>query len=126
VLNWISVKEFTVTEDHIKLLKRAMVSWDSKKHGAPAIDIMQPYGTTCIECNISQILGIKPKLDLGTKRTYFSDEQKEYMEKTHRETQIALSIFLKTGKMEPGAYKHSGYYNWTRVDKEEKVGHHPV
>ena len=112
--DWVTVKEFLVTPDHIKLLQRAVVSWMPVGIGAPCIDFLQPYMSTCVECDISKILNLKPKHDLESGKTEFSDEQKEYMTKLHKETQIVLQIFLKTGKMESGYYKHDGWYNWKK------------
>jgi len=112
---WVQETEFFVTNDHIILLQNMMVSWDDNRGGTPCVDNLQPYGSTCFLCDVARILGIKPKLDLTTKKTSFTEEQLEYMKKTHRETQIVLQIFLKTGKMEPGSYKHDGTYEWRKV-----------
>lgn len=111
MLNWIETKKFVVTEEHIKLLKRMIVSWDDRATGAPAIDCLQPYGTMCPQCDLAKLLGVKAPLD---------EEKIDYMEQMHKETQIALSIFLKTGIMEPGTYEHDGFYNWRKNDERNE------
>ncbi len=113
---WVTETEFTVTEDHIKLLKRAMVSWDDRFNQGPCIDPLQPYGSTCINCDVAEILDFKPWLDRETGKPYYTAPQLARMSKVHRETQIALSIFLKTGMMLAGTYEHSGLYDWKKVD----------
>src|SRR6266568_5645220 len=42
-----SVSEFTVTEDHLKLLRHAYLYWEyGEGYGAPAIDPKRPYGNS--------------------------------------------------------------------------------
>jgi len=110
----VKVLSFLVTPDHIKLLQRAMISWDDRENQGACVDPLQPYGSTCLICDVAKILEMKPKLDLKTGTTEYSEEQKEYVMKMHTETQMALQIFLKTGKMEAGYYEHDGWYNWRR------------
>lgn len=103
---------FEVTEEHIKLLRSTYVSWDTCEFGAPAIDSKRPYGNSDVYEDIAKILGIKhAKPDEDDPE--FSDEQFEYMEQIHRSTQIALQIFLTTGRMEPGRYIKESEYSDT-------------
>ena len=51
------VTEFTVTEEHLKLLRRAYVGWDPCEFGAPAIDCKRPYGNSDVISDIGEILG---------------------------------------------------------------------
>ena len=37
---------FTVTDEHLRLLRRAYVSWDETEFGAPEIDCKRPYGNS--------------------------------------------------------------------------------
>lgn len=113
--NWVQVKEFDVTKDHIRLLQGQMVSWiGDEEIGAPCIDIAQPYGSTCKLCDMAKILKMKPKMNLETGKTHYTEEQQKHLDRLHKETQIALQIFLKTGKMEEGNYVHDGWYNWRK------------
>lgn len=111
---WWSELEFTVTEEHIKLLNGARVSWNEQFNQGPCIDSLQPYGSTCIECDMAKILGVKPVMNAATGYTRYTDEQKNQFKKLHKETQAALHIFLKTGKMEIGDYVHDGWQNWRK------------
>jgi hypothetical protein len=113
MFNWVEVRKFTVTEDHIKLLKKMVVMWDERGPGAPMVNYLQPYMSMCPQCDIPKILSIIPMIQPDGKKKY-SDEQLEYMEKTHRETQIALQIFLRVGTMEPGEYEQDGWQNWRK------------
>jgi hypothetical protein len=51
------VTEFTVTEDHLKLLRRAYIGWDDCEFGAPGIDPKRPYGNSDVIGDIAEILG---------------------------------------------------------------------
>jgi hypothetical protein len=37
---------FTVSDEHLRLLRRAYVSWDETEFGAPEIDCKRPYGNS--------------------------------------------------------------------------------
>ncbi len=113
--DWVNIKEFRVTEDHIKLLQKTIVNWDSSCSGSPMIDPVQPYGTTCVQCDVAKILDIKPRFSHKDKTVEYREDQVEYMEKIHKETQIALQIFLNTGKMEPGLYRDRLWNQWEKV-----------
>lgn len=116
-MNAHGLDRFTVTEDHVKLLRAAYVGWDSCEFGAPAIDCKRPYGNSDVLGDIAEILG-------GIRHPEFEededwgDEEAESMRKTHAETLTALQIFLCTGTMEPGTYALTKPYNrrsWARV-----------
>ncbi|GHO88213.1 hypothetical protein [Dictyobacter formicarum] len=98
---------FTVTAEHIALIKRMHVCWEDCKSspsnpGAPAISRHRTYGNSDIYGDIAEIIGItQPNEELGEE---YSREQMERMHCIHRETQLALQIFLSTGTMQPGTY----------------------
>lgn len=50
-------RDLVITENHIKLLKRAWVSWYECEYGAPCIDPKRPYGNSDVEGDICDILG---------------------------------------------------------------------
>lgn len=56
-------QRFTVTSEHLKLLRRANITWDSREFSAPAIDCKRPYGNSSVYSDIAEILGIKPSND---------------------------------------------------------------
>ena len=52
-------REFTITEDHLKLLRRVYVAWDfGEGDGAPAINSKKPYGNSYVERDIAEILDV--------------------------------------------------------------------
>jgi hypothetical protein len=55
-LRWAT--EFTVTEDHLKLLRHAWVdAWnEGEGYGAPSINPKKPYGSSNVEVDIARIL----------------------------------------------------------------------
>ncbi len=110
-----NVTEFTVTEDHLKLLRHAHVSWDEAEYGAPSIDSKRPYGWSNVLGSMAQILEW-PDRD-------WIDEQpppgvEDRCARLHAETAIALQIVLATGEFRPGHYARSGLWtiDWTRRD----------
>jgi hypothetical protein len=102
---------FTVTEEHIALLRRANVGWEDCEFGAPSIDCKRPYGNSSVYSDIAEILGIKASEDGD-----FAEGERERMRKLHEETQQALRIFLATGQMMAGEYEADRYRNdWTEA-----------
>lgn len=100
--------QFTVTNDHIKLLRSAYVGWDGCEFGAPAIDCKRPYGNSSVELDIAEILGWTiADVDEG-----LTQEQELRAELLHRETQTALQIFLSLGTMEAGTYIRPSQYDY--------------
>lgn len=102
--------KFEVTEEHIKLLRRAYVEWGEIESGAPAIDGKRPYGNSDVTRDVAEILG----LELITDRygdTVLTYEQGQYCDKIHRETEYALQIFLCMGEMKPGVYIRKDEYD---------------
>ena len=107
-----SVTEFTVTDEHLKLLRRAYVDWDDCEFGAPAIDCKRPYGNSDVIGDIGEILGYPEE--------HYQDEDGDRHEtieanftQLHAETAIVLQIALATGEFRPGRYVCDKYHaNW--------------
>jgi hypothetical protein len=116
------MKQFEVTDDHIKLLRRAYVGWDDCEFGAPAIDCKRPYGNSSVHSDIAEILDITPAASDGDE---FSQEQYDQMERLHKETQTVLQIVLSTGTMKAGTYVKSDNYgtDWRPLSLQEEEGH---
>ena len=54
-------REFTVTDDHLKLLARTFIDYDGwTEFGAPEVDPKLPYGNSDVYDDIAEILGIAP------------------------------------------------------------------
>jgi len=106
---------FEITEDHLKLLDRMWVGWESCEFGAPAIDCKRPYGNSFVYGDIAEIIGIEFDEDHE-----FNDEQIERMNKLHKEMQTVLQILVvnaRTG-ITVGSYECEEYgTNWKRMPK---------
>jgi len=51
-------RQFTVTDEHLRLLRRACVWWDELEFGAPGIDPKRPYGNSNVFADIAEILEV--------------------------------------------------------------------
>lgn len=116
-----AMKRFTLTEDHITLLRAAWVSWGATEEarlantlpcppvarfGAPAIDCKRPYGNSCVRQDIASLLLIEPVMDCGDHGDgNFTNAQISRIDTVHRETETALQIVLRVGEFRPGVYE---------------------
>ena len=103
---------FTVTDEHLALLRRAYVVWEPIEFGAPAIDGKRPYGNSDVHADIAEILGVPYNQE--------ADEQPEGVidrfEILHAGTGVALQIALATGEFRTGRYERDKYrINWRRT-----------
>ncbi len=103
-------KSFKLTENHIKLLQRAYVSWEYCETGAPSIDCKRPYGNSYVPGDIHKIL-------TGTEEEFeLTDEQENEYLNLHTETETALQIILHTKSFVPGTYQAEEYdINWKLI-----------
>lgn len=114
------MRTFEVKQEHLKLLRNAIIRWEDCEFGAPAIDCKRPYGNSQVLSDIAEILGIKPaKVNPFDKDEFgFSEEQEDMMNQLHRETVTVLQIAVSTGKFEVGIYEADDYENdWKLVKK---------
>ena len=116
-LRWAT--EFTVTEDHLKLLRHAYVDWDEGEgYGAPGINPKKPYGESYVERSIAQILDAPDEdwIYEGGERAYLTDEAAERFTRLHVETIVALQIVLATGEFRLGRYRREAAWSidWQR------------
>lgn len=101
---------FTLTENHLKLLRRMNVGWQDAEYGAPEIDPKRPYGNSDVELDIAEILGWEVDED------GLSEFQSNSARELHEEMATALQVVLFTGKFKSGVYKREGYSNiWTEL-----------
>jgi hypothetical protein len=107
---------FTLTQDHIRLLRAAWVGWDSIQAGAPRIDPKRPYGNSDVEYDIAEVLNWT--LHHNEDGPTLTDEQAGRLRRLHEETGAALQIVLTTRSFEPGQYERSQPWtkDWHRVD----------
>lgn len=105
---------FTITEQHLKLLNNMYVSWQDTEFGAPEINPKRPYGNSDVYSDIAEILGIKHAIP-DDDDPEFSDEQFEMMEKIHKEMEHVLQIICDTLQVSTGEYSKEDYEPWRRV-----------
>lgn len=103
-----SKKIFSVTEDHLKLLKRMYVSWNSCEYGAPEINPKRPYGNSDVEGDIAEILELELFEDNRGEK-HLSKEQGEFINKIHNEMETVLQILVYNLSIEIGDYECNKY-----------------
>lgn len=113
------VKRFTLTAEHVSLLRRAYVGWQHTETGAPEIDPKRPYGNSYVAGDVIEILGWPEPPLVDDEREGPEWEAIEDRALTlHRETAVALQIVLSLGSFEPGEYERTEQFNrraWRRV-----------
>ena len=100
---------FTITKQHIKLLRHFKVGWQNCETGAPEIDPKRPYGNSDVPVDIYEILTAKTVGRTDSKRGQLTAEERERYLKLHRETEVALQIVLSIGKFKVGKYEYEEY-----------------
>jgi hypothetical protein len=105
--------EFTLTENHLKLLQKMWVGWLPCEFGAPEINPKRPYGNSDVIGDIHEIL-------TGTYSSWedISEEIENKYNKLHKETETALQIVLSTQSFLPGRYRKIHPYgkDWERIE----------
>jgi len=109
------VTDFTVTDDHLKLLRHASVSWFGAEYGSPSIDPKRPYGESFVERSMAEVLGW-PESEWYDEEEGTLPGAEERCARLHAETAIALQIVLTTGEFRPGRYTRAERWRagWTR------------
>jgi len=101
-------RKFVLTEEHIKLLRNANISWDSCEYGAPCIDPKRPYGNGDVLRDMAKILecsgGTCPHCGEP-----IDEQDTARLEDLHLELENALQIFVKHATIELGAYYADPY-----------------
>lgn len=113
-----AAREFTVTADHLRLLRRAYVWWDETEFGAPMIDAKRPYGNSNVFGDIAEILDV-PESEWADEELNPSLDAEWRFLRLHVETAIALQIALVTGEFRTGRYVRDDEYDdrsWRRDD----------
>ena len=115
-------REFTVTEDHIKLLRHIYdLLWDpGEGRGAPYVGPKKPYGNSDVPRDVAEIVespdggwGWEEGLVTfpGPHRTVpfkrLRPEAEERYLRLHVEAGMALKIALATGQFRPGRYTNA-------------------
>jgi len=112
-----NVTEFTVTDEHLKLLRRAYVGWDDCEFGAPEIDCKRPYGNSDVIGDIGEILGYDEVYWRDPITEDYNETVEDNFSQLHAETGVVLQIALATGEFRAGRYTCDKYgRNWRRAE----------
>lgn len=90
---------FTITENHLKLLRRMYVGWQDCCTGSPEIDPKRPYGNSYVPGDVADIIGLRYNIELG-----LTEKQEQKLLALHKETELALQIVLVTGQFKTGKF----------------------
>ena len=101
---------FTMTLDHIMLLRHAHVWWFDAEYGAPCIDPKRPYGNGNVALDIAHILKWR-LMECPECGEVLTEDQRERARLTHREMETALQLFL-LGHESPGTYEEVAFRSW--------------
>lgn len=98
---------FTLTREHVDLLRAMEWQWDHCEFGAPAVDCKRPFGSSS---------GIYGDIAAAVGWVYDPDdqEQEDELGRLYRETLTALMVGLSCGLFEPGEYERTSS-GWERV-----------
>lgn len=109
--------QFTVTHEHLKLLKHTFTVWNRCEYGAPAIDPKRPYGDSDVANSIIEILNW-PKAECPHCGELLDDSIFASAKAIHKETETALQIALCTGEFKVGTYERDQHHYrvWTLVE----------
>lgn len=98
---------FTLTDEHLKLIRRMYVGWQDAETGAPEIDPKRPYGNSDVPGDVHEILTGEM---VDNDEVVLSPEQRARYLALHRETETALQIVLQNlPEVAPGAYTAAPY-----------------
>ncbi len=105
------LREFTITKEHLKLLRKMYVDWDDCEYGSPTINCKRPYGNSDVEGDIAEIIKFPRKGNWDGEEECWSDEAEEKLYFIHRQMQIVLQIVLVTGEFKEGNYVKKDDYD---------------
>lgn len=109
------MEKFTITKDHLKLLKRMYVGWSDCEYGAPYIDPKRPYGNSDVENDIAEILGWKKIKDRYGDEV-MTESQSKKAAKIHLEMKDVLQICLQFLQFKTGTFKReNSWSDWEKV-----------
>jgi hypothetical protein len=105
-------KQFTVTDEHLRLLRRARIWWDGLEFGAPGIDPKRPYGNSNVFADIAEILEVPDSEWMDAYEGLIPDAEWRFL-RLHVETAIALQIGLATREFRAGRYVRGNEWDST-------------
>ena len=99
--------KFTITEDHLKVLRCIYVERDASH---PRIPRDRPFGNSNVRVDVLEAIGEKPIIDMDGEEKY-TEAQGKLAEKIAKEANTALQICLCTGRFRLGDYVMGSEYN---------------
>lgn len=110
------MKRFTLTEEHVTLLRASNVRWYRCEAGAAGIDCKRPYGNTDVVGDMAEIFGVETVEDQWGQKVVLKEDADRFRA-LHEELDTALQIVLTTGCFEPGEYIADDYHrNWRALE----------
>lgn len=94
-------KTFTITEDHLKLLRHAYTSWYSAEYGAPTIDPKRPYGDSNVHRSMVKALGWPTHEDQDGD---YPKEITDKLDQLHQDLETVLQIIFRNLSVKTGTY----------------------
>lgn len=101
-------QRFTITDDHIKLIRAANITWLGWEYGAPGVDPKCPYGNSAALTDIAQIINPDFKSMREGAALDWLEDNTDRLERLHKETETVLRIGVQTGRFEVGTYAQVG------------------
>jgi len=114
---------FTVTEEHLKLARRAnLVDWVHAEFGAFSQDPKRPYGNSNVYGDMADILGLLTpdrEADVAEGEVMAEDvmteEQLETCDQLHGDMGRVFTIAAQTGAFKMGVYETEDDFTWREV-----------
>ena len=118
-----NLKEFEVTENHLKLIKRNQIEWIFNSGGYNSghfyQDIKRPYGNSDWIGDIAEILQIEPDCSSSKDEDdkWFSESLQYYLVCHHIDMRILIEILCQNLSIQKGKYKRDSIYGceWVYV-----------
>ena len=109
------MKNFKITDEHIKLLGRLCIDWDGDCYeGAPTCNIKRPYGNSSgVVYDIGELLGWVFPYSEDEECKQPTDEQRNKASLLHESMQHVLQIICATGQVSTGIYALKCEYDRT-------------
>lgn len=107
------MREFQITEYHLKLIKNFRIAWNGFEYGAPTINPKRPYGNGDVADDIAKILGWEINEEI-------TEQQYENAYRLHKETETALQICLSLQSFSTGNFVTTKEYDNTSWIKKIK------
>jgi len=111
------MRKFTLTEDHVKLLRHANVEYsdDGFDHGFVGLDCKRPFGNSDMVGDMARILGVELVPTDDGEEHWPPGTTDRMMAIFCTEIPVALEVILASGSFELGDYVADSYSrNWSR------------